>query len=84
MMTRIESLERRVAQLEERERKQEREWDAAQQWLRISGLEGSSNRPDDRWNFAKVEHALLVLTKKWASAPRKAARFASAAKTLCL
>lgn len=36
MMTRIESLERRVAELEELERKREREWDAArEQWLRI-------------------------------------------------
>lgn len=37
IMTRIKSLERRVVELEERERKREREWDAAhEQWLRIA------------------------------------------------
>ena len=36
MVIRIESLEQRVAELEELERKREREWDAArEQWLRV-------------------------------------------------
>jgi hypothetical protein len=50
MMTRIESLERRVAVLEELERKREREWDAAgEQWLRV--VEGMADGLENmcRW-----------------------------------
>jgi hypothetical protein len=40
MITRIESLERRVAELEELERKREQEWEAAREhWLRVAEVE---------------------------------------------
>jgi len=45
MMARIESLERRVVELEELERKREREWEAAQErWLRVAEVD-----IDGRW-----------------------------------
>jgi hypothetical protein len=45
MMARIESLERRVAELEELERKREREWEAAcERWLCVAAAE-----MDGRW-----------------------------------
>jgi hypothetical protein len=45
MMARIESLERRVAELEELERKREREWEIAhERWLCVAAAE-----IDGRW-----------------------------------
>jgi predicted nuclease with TOPRIM domain len=45
MTERIESLERRVAELEELERKREREWEAARErWLCVAAAE-----IDGRW-----------------------------------
>jgi hypothetical protein len=45
MMARIESLERRVAELEELERKREREWEIARErWLCVAAAE-----IDGRW-----------------------------------
>jgi hypothetical protein len=45
MMARIESLERRVAELEELERKREQEWEAARErWLCVAAAE-----IDGRW-----------------------------------
>jgi predicted nuclease with TOPRIM domain len=45
MKERIESLERRVAELEELERKREREWEAARErWLCVAAAE-----IDGRW-----------------------------------
>jgi hypothetical protein len=45
MMVRIESLERRVAELEELERKREREWETARErWLSVAAAE-----IDGRW-----------------------------------
>lgn len=41
------------------------------------------NRQDDRWNYAKVEHAMLVLAKSAASAPRKAVPSKREARTSC-